>query len=92
MDTTLTVNTLTFNDMIRLEPRLAALKEKAFVTWQSRRWDRKEQERNWYLSIKPEMIKLVGFGAAVPALKSSAAYDYCYQYLYNILITGREVN
>ena len=91
MDVTLTVNTLTFNDMIRLEPRLAALKEKAFVTWQSRRWSQQEQERNWYLGIKPEMIKLVGFGAAVPALKSSVAYNYCYQYLYDILITGREV-
>ena len=33
-------NTLTFNDMIRLEPRLADLKEKCFVIWQAMRFSR----------------------------------------------------
>ena len=92
MDTLITVNTLTFSDMVKLEPRLAVLKEKCFVIWQAMRFSRRELERNWYLSIKPEMIKLVGFGAASPALRSCGAYDYAYQYLFNILMTGREVN
>jgi len=52
--TTLT-KTLTFDEMVKLEPRLAALKERAFVTWQSRRWSRQELLRNWYRGIKPAM-------------------------------------
>jgi hypothetical protein len=86
---TLTVNTLTFNDMIKLEPRLARLKEKAFIVWQSRRWSRTELRRCWYLELKPEMLRLVGFGAAVPALRSYEAYDYCYQHLYSFLNIGK---
>ena len=31
----LTVNKLSYNDMIKLEPRLAVLKEKCFVIWQA---------------------------------------------------------
>jgi len=89
--TTLT-KTLTFDEMVKLEPRLAALKERAFVTWQSRRWSRQELLRNWYRGIKPAMVKLVGFGAAVPELRNTQAYDFAYQYLYGILTTGREVN
>ena len=42
---TLTTNTLTFNDMIRLEPRLAVLKEKCFVIWQAMSFSRRELER-----------------------------------------------
>ena len=89
---TLTTNTMTFNDMIRLEPRLAVLKEKCFVIWQAMSFSRTELQRNWYRGIKPTMMKCVGFGAASPALRNCAAYDYCYQYLFNILMTGREVN
>ena len=89
---TLTINILNFNDMTKLEPRLAALKEKAFIVWQSRRWSRTELQRCWYLELKPEMIRLVGFGAAGPALRNCAAYDYCYQHLYSVLMTGKGVS
>jgi|GEM_PF-5857515 hypothetical protein len=88
----LTVNTLIFNDVIKLEPRLAALKGKAFIVWQSRRWSRTELQRCWYLELKPEMLRLVGFGAAVPALRSFEAYDYYYQHLYSVLNTGKAAN
>ena len=86
---TLTTNTLTFNDMVKLEPRLVVLKEKCFVIWHAMRFSRRELERNWYLSIKPEMLMCVGFGAASPALRSCAAYDYAYQHLYSVLMTGK---
>jgi len=89
---TLTTNKLSYSDMVKLEPRLAVLKEKCFVIWQAMSFSRRELERRWYLEVKPEMIKLVGFGATVPALRSCEAYDFCYQYLFNILMTGREVN
>ena len=88
----LTVNKLSYNDMIKLEPRLAVLKEKCFVIWQAMSFSRRELERNWYLEIKPQMLKCVGFGAAVPELRTCEAYDYCYQYLFNILMTGKEAN
>jgi hypothetical protein len=89
---TLTTNKLSYSDMVKLEPRLAVLKEKCWVIWQAMRFSRRELERNWYLSIKPTMLKCVGFGAASPALRSCESYDYAYQYLFNILMTGREVN
>ena len=89
MNNTNTVNTLTFNDMVKLEPRLVVLKEKCFVIWQAMRFSRREIERRWYLEIKPEMLKCVGFGAAVPELKNGEAYDYCYQHLYSVLMTGK---
>ena len=85
----LTVNKLSYNDMIKLEPRLAVLKEKCFVIWQAMSFSRRELERNWYLEIKPQMLKCVGFGAAVPELRTCEAYDYCYQYLFTILMTGK---
>ena len=89
---TLTINTLTFNDMVKLEPRLAVLKEKCFVIWQAMRFSRTELQRNWYRGIKPEMLNCVGFGAASPALRNCEAYDYAISILFNILMTGREVN
>ena len=88
----LTVNTLTFNDMVALEPHLAALKDKTFVIWLAMRFSRTELQRRWYLEVKPQMCKLVGFSAAIPALRNCESYDYAYQYLFNILMTGREVN
>jgi hypothetical protein len=89
---TLMTNKLSYSDMVKLEPRLATLKEKCWVIWQAMHFSRTELQRNWYRSIKPQMCKLVGFGATVPELRSCEAYDYCYQYLFNILLTGREVN
>ena len=90
---TLTTNTLTFNDMIRLEPRLAVLKEKCFVIWQAMSFSRTELQRNWYRGIKPEMLKCVGFGAASPALRNCESLRLLLSIsLLTILMTGREVN
>jgi hypothetical protein len=86
---TLTTNTLTFSDMVKLEPHLAALKDKTFVIWLAMRFSRTELQRRWYLEVKPQMCKLVGFSAAIPELKNGEAYDYCYQHLYSVLVTGK---
>ena len=80
----LTTNKLSYSDMVKLEPRLAVLKEKCFVIWQAMSFSRRELERRWYLEIKPEMLKCVGFGAAVPALRNCQSYDFAYGVLYNI--------
>lgn len=39
--------------------------------------------------IKPELITLVGYSAINPELRTSAAYDTAYQYLFG-LISGRD--
>ena len=39
----------------------------------------------WYRLYKPEVCYLVGWDARNPALKSEAAYDVVYQYLYDLL-------
>ena len=41
--------------------------------------------RVWYGRYKPEMVELAGWSAASPTLKSSAAYDDIYDYLYHLL-------
>jgi hypothetical protein len=39
----------------------------------------------WYRFFKPRMCALVGWGASDRRLKSEAAYDAVYNYLYNLL-------
>lgn len=41
--------------------------------------------RMWECLYKPEICYLVGLDARHPALKSEAAYDVVYLYLYNLL-------
>jgi hypothetical protein len=86
------INTLTFSDMVQLEPRLAALREQAREIWHEHYDSRKELERAWYRDIKRQMLSLVGFGSAVPELRNATSYDYCYQFLYALLMSGQEVN
>ena len=39
----------------------------------------------WYRLYKPEVRYMVGWNARNPALKSEAAYDVVYKYLYDLL-------
>jgi len=87
----LTVNTMTFVNMIEYEPRMATLREQAREIWHEHYDSRKELERFWYRIVKQQMLHLVGFGAAVPELRNAASYDYAYQFLYTLLLTGKEV-
>jgi hypothetical protein len=84
---------LTFRFLTTLEPRLADLADDCRACWLSHEADDRETERTWYLQFKPVMSNLVGFGAGAdnPELKTSQAYDFCYQYLYTLLMTGKEV-
>ncbi len=88
---TISVNTMTFAQMVALEPRLAELRERARTLWLGH-MAATEINRAWYLDLKPTMLKCVGFGAAVTGIRNCESYDFCYQYLFNILMTGREVN
>jgi hypothetical protein len=82
------VNTMTFSQMVALEPRLGELRERARVLW-LRHMTPTGINRAWYLDLKPTMLKCVGFGAAVPELRNCQSYDFVYGVLYNVLITGR---
>jgi hypothetical protein len=44
----------------------------------------------WYDEIKPVLVKLVGWSARNPALRTTEAYDVAYQYLYNLLPDCRD--
>jgi hypothetical protein len=85
---------LTFKFLTTLEPRLANLADDCRRYWLSHEADDREVERAWYLQFKPAMSQLVGHGAGAtsPELKSCQAYDLCYQALFNILMTGKEVD
>ena len=73
---------LTMEEMLDLEPGLSELSAAV------RAYNGKGTNRDWYRTIKPRMIALVGVRARHPRLTSSAAYDAAYRYLYDLL-TGK---
>ncbi len=81
----------TWDDLIRLGPRLAALRAEVerVTAWNGQRFCANE---HWYgyngqPGIKRDLIRLVGFRAEStdPVIRSMAAYDVAYQTLYALL-------
>ncbi len=81
----------TWDDLVRLEPRLAALRAEVerVTAWNGQRFCANE---HWYgyngeSGIKPKLVRLVGVRAENPDpdLHSMAAYDVAYQTLYALL-------
>jgi len=81
------------------EPRLFELESEvaAYVAKADKMGQKFNPDDKWYgfgqhkgEGVKPELVTLVGLSAANPELRTSAAYDTAYQYLYG-LISGRNV-
>jgi hypothetical protein len=74
---------VTFQQLVRIEPRLKELAARAAAI------DGSDPDfcanRVWYGTFKPALLKLVGWEATHPLLKSEAAYDAAYDYLYQRL-------
>jgi hypothetical protein len=74
---------VTFKQLAKIEPRLKDLDAQAAQT------DGSASDfcanRVWYGSLKPAFLKLVGWEASHPLLKSEVAYDVAYEHIYNRL-------
>jgi hypothetical protein len=74
---------VTFEQLVKIEPRLKDLDRQAAEV------DGSDSDfcanRVWYGSLKPTLLKLVGWEAAHPLLKSETAYDVAYEHIYNRL-------
>ena len=80
---------MNFEDLCKEEPRLKALYEQVKAT----RIDRgKLVEQIWYSKFKPKMKYLVGFLAENEKLRTTEAYDLCYQILYDLLLDRKRNN
>ncbi len=77
---------MTWKKLVALEPRLAELakrmRQHALENSQSPKYC---ANRHWYHGFKNEMSDIVGYEALNPALKTEAAYDCAYKFLYHLL-------
>jgi hypothetical protein len=88
---------MTWNELIKLEPRLLALAKEAAAYKKNAqgkeyvcandRWYGNGQWRD--KGIKERLVLLVGWLAERPELKTMEAYDVAYEYIYNLLPTCR---
>jgi hypothetical protein len=73
---------LTFDDYVRMEPRLGVLMDRARAIAERADSERFCANEEWYCELKPALIELVGFDAdrrdMWPLLSSPQAYDLCY--------------
>lgn len=73
------------------EPRLAQLEEAIrLVRPGARRWRKTKTSEFcanwvWYSYFKPQLVRLVGWSAAKPEIRTEEAYDVAYDYLYSLL-------
>jgi hypothetical protein len=74
---------LTWQKLVRREPRLAALRDAVLSSDLGD--DEFDGDRVWYTQFKRRVSSLVGWdaGTADPVLASREAYDVVYFYLYN---------
>ena len=80
--------TLTFKEMVALEPELKTLfHDAAAITDDDPEFCANE---TWYREFKGRILSLVGHGAVVPELRWPAAYDLATQTLYDLLPGCRE--
>ncbi len=85
----MTTETLTFDDLCKLEPRLRALETATRVA--ARIENRKRLyrcgNRVFYRDIKPQLVWYVGFQRRDehPILSTSEAYDVVYDHLYKMM-------
>jgi hypothetical protein len=78
-----------FAELAREEPRLAALAHDIrAVKDTGGRWFCAAD--HWYHDFKPRLMRLVGWGAEQPELRSCEAYDTAYDFLFDLLPDCRE--
>jgi len=78
-------NNMTFEELIKIEPRLGDLRNEAvkiMANSPGRYWER---NKVWYHDLKPRFKHLVGFMAEKPELRTSEAYDTAYMSFCEIL-------
>jgi hypothetical protein len=79
------METLSFEELTKIEPRLQDLLEQALSV--SSRNPKFCANKIWYHELKPQLVKLVGLTAQNPdkRLHTSYAYDLAYHTIYNAL-------
>lgn len=81
--------TLTFEELKKLDPRLAELEASArrVAAAEARKRVRCCGNRAWYTMVKPRLVLLVGHlrRDGHPVLSTSAAYDCVYDALYPLM-------
>ena len=73
---------MTLREIYEAEPQLKELEREVLANRAQRRSHR---ERLWYQRFKPQLSKLVGFGANNPRLTSCEAYDAVCDHLISLL-------
>lgn len=85
---------ITWEEIVRIEPRLEQLAEEARAYKQATRYKRKNVCANdrWYgygpwrgRGLRPMLVQLVGWCSPTPELQTREAYDVAYQYIYSLL-------
>jgi len=73
---------MTLQEIYKIEPALEVLERQVK---ESRGNRRSHREWLWYQRFKPQLSKLVGFGASNPKLASCEAYDAVYGHLISLM-------
>lgn len=74
-----------WEELCKLEPRLASLCEEARAIRRNRPNKFYQPDNDWYNSLKPRMSNLVGLGVKDKVLSTSEAYDIAYTMIYDTL-------
>lgn len=76
---------MTLEELFREEPGLARLEKRIRAERKHRRDPSYCANQAWIFEFKPELVKLVGWRAQKPQLRTSEAYDAAYDALYRLL-------
>ena len=77
---------MTFEEMVKIEPQLGILRDEAIQRSKelpNRAWAKRSEV--WYREFRPRFIKLVGFMAEKPELRTSEIYSAVYETFTKIL-------
>ena len=78
---------MTFEEIAKLEPRLKQLYNEARQVKATSEYFCANEV--WYNEFKPRLMRLAGWHAANPELRTSEAYDLAYDAIYNQLPSCR---
>ena len=74
---------MNITEILTVEPKISDLID--FSKIMTKGMKLHEKERYWYMTLKPMMSKLVGFGASKPELSTTEVYDTVYGYFIKLL-------
>jgi len=77
---------MNFSQLTEIEPELQNLANRIERFSRSKNRQRQHITEDWYRRFKPTMVKLVGFYARHPKLRTIECYNFTYNYLYRLLV------